>query len=424
MRGQTTRILNLMASDTKIYEGVFAINKPTSISSAQVLRDLQRHFNPSSLFAPWLEHARAKRTQESRFQRQRRREKGRIQVKLGHGGTLDPLATGVLITGVGSGTKALSRFLECTKSYEAVVLFGAATDTYDTEGKVVARAPYSHVTREAVEAALQKFRGKGMQRPPVFSALRVGGKRLYEYAREGGAIPEIKEREVDVLELELVEWMEPGTHGYKWPEREAEKVEKEAASKLMNMEEVEGISLKTPPPDEQPNTVVSDSPDLKRKREEGSVDETTDDAAKKLKSDTDTNTERTSTAPQPQLADSIPYQLPELASVSTPAPQPQIQPQPPAARLRMTVTSGFYVRSLCHDLGPAVKSLGIMAALVRTRQGDFELRKNVLEYDDLAKGEEVWGEKVKGMLEEWDEKENGGDRRSRSRSREREADIE
>ena len=71
---------------------------------------------------------------------------------MGHGGTLDPMATGVLILGVGNGTKALGSFLECTKSYETVVLFGAATDSYDSEGKIVARAAYDHVTREAVEA--------------------------------------------------------------------------------------------------------------------------------------------------------------------------------------------------------------------------------------------------------------------------------
>jgi tRNA pseudouridine55 synthase len=71
----------------------------------------------------------------------------------------------------------------------------------------------------------------------------------------------------------------------------------------------------------------------------------------------------------------------------------------------MTVTSGFYVRSLCHDLGMAVDSLAFMASLVRTRQGDFELGKNVLEYGDLEKGEEVWGSKVQAMLEEWQAKE-------------------
>ncbi|KAK3062176.1 pseudouridine synthase pus4, partial [Teratosphaeriaceae sp. CCFEE 6253] len=141
---------------------------------------------------------------------------------MGHGGTLDPLATGVLILGVGAGTKALGSFLACTKSYEAVVLFGVGTDSYDTEGKVVARGAYAHVTREKVEGALGAFRGEIMQRPPIFSALRVQGKRLYEYAREGKEVPvEIQERPVTVGGVEVVEWMDGGGHGYKWPEREA-----------------------------------------------------------------------------------------------------------------------------------------------------------------------------------------------------------
>ena len=68
----------------------------------------------------------------------------------------------------------------------------------------------------------------------------------------------------------------------------------------------------------------------------------------------------------------------------------------------MTVTSGFYVRSLCHDLGHAIGSLGIMAKLVRTRQGPFELGANVLPYEDLKEGEDVWGPKVKAMLATWE----------------------
>jgi len=67
----------------------------------------------------------------------------------------------------------------------------------------------------------------------------------------------------------------------------------------------------------------------------------------------------------------------------------------------MTVSSGFYVRSLCHDLGAELKSLAFMASLARTRQSEFELGKNVLEYDDLALGEDVWGPKVTSMLEQW-----------------------
>ena len=113
--------------------------------------------------------------------------------------------------------------MECTKSYETVVLFGAETDSYDSVGRVVGRKGYEHVTRGAVEEALGNFRGRIMQRPPVFSALRVRGKRLYEYAREGKEVPvEIQEREVEVEKVEVVEWMEGKTHQYHWPTEEGE----------------------------------------------------------------------------------------------------------------------------------------------------------------------------------------------------------
>ena len=75
---------------------------------------------------------------------------------------------------------------------------------------------------------------------------------------------------------------------------------------------------------------------------------------------------------------------------------------PPAVKLRMTVTSGFYVRSLSHDLGEAVGSLACMSELVRTRQGDFEMGRNVMEYEELDKGEDVWGPQVEKLLEEWE----------------------
>lgn len=286
---------------------------------------------------------------------------------------MDPMATGVLILGVGNGTKKLQDFLSCTKSYECVVLFGAATDTYDSVGKVVARKKYEHVTKEKVEAALEKFRGKVMQRPPIFSALRVQGKRLYEYAREGKEPPvEIQERPVEVKCLEMVEWMEGGTHQYRWPEEEAEKETKEVVEKVLHLGEG----------------------GAKRKRE-------LDDAVEGAETGAESSPKRSKTSLE--SGDIQPNN--EEADPTTSA-QPQKTPCPgPACRLTMTVTSGFYVRTLCHDLGAALSTLGLMASLVRTRQGDFELGKNVLEYESLEKGEEVWRPKVKEIIEQWQERE-------------------
>ena len=88
---------------------------------------------------------------------------------MGHGGTLDPMATGVLIVGIGSGTKQLNHLLSGTKEYEAICVFGTVTDTYDAEGKILRRAPTEHITRAIVESALEEFRGDILQQPPMYA---------------------------------------------------------------------------------------------------------------------------------------------------------------------------------------------------------------------------------------------------------------
>ncbi|KAH7343049.1 pseudouridine synthase [Rhexocercosporidium sp. MPI-PUGE-AT-0058] len=408
----------------KIMEGVFAVHKPTGISSAQALRDLQHHFNPSELFAPWLEAERIARDRETHNQRKRRKDK-RIQVKIGHGGTLDPLATGVLIAGIGKGTKSLQDFLLCTKVYEAVVLFGTDTDTYDRVGKVLKRAPYEHITKEMVEEALEQFRGKFMQLPPLFSALKMNGKPLYEYAREGKEIPrEIERREVEVLNLELVEWMEGGTHSHVAPTDEAGHAEINVANKLWKQEDVQPGTLKSkakgkgrkagsPPLGTQTTTgdEATAREDFEQKKRKLSEDQ--DDLIHERPPTKSRKAAPPSSADTAMMSGGLPSPTEE-----DPAPQPSIETSPvtggeeqgesksqskgpPAVRLRMTVTSGFYVRSLCHDLGAALGSAALMAELERTRQGEFELGKNVLEWEDLEKGEEVWGPKVEKVLDEW-----------------------
>ena len=104
--------------------------------------------------------------------RRRSGDKARhVDVKIGHGGTLDPMASGVLIMGIGRGTKDLGRFLNCTKAYETTAIFGAATNTYDKDGQVVRWAPWAGIDRQMVEAALDRFRGDIMQKPPMCASL-------------------------------------------------------------------------------------------------------------------------------------------------------------------------------------------------------------------------------------------------------------
>ncbi|OQD96138.1 hypothetical protein PENSOL_c017G04511 [Penicillium solitum] len=388
-------------SGEKILEGVFAVHKPQGVTSADVIRTLQKHFNPSNTFRPWLEEERARRDRESQFQRKRRRHQ-RLDVKIGHGGTLDPLATGVLITGIGKGTKSLQDFLACTKSYETIVTFGAETDTYDRLGKIVRRAPYEHITREAVEKALEQFRGNIMQKPPIFSALRVNGKKLYEYAREGKVPPiEIKHRPVEVLNMEIMEWYEPGTHEYKWPEEEMTGDEKAVAEKLLDQE----ASAPEPAAEGDATSQVPEASSTKRKSPPP-ADEVKDDSAEATKKQKVSETEAAPAAAAAAAAAAPEPTAPEPATTEVPVvPAEEPKPQPPAVKIKMTVTSGFYVRSLAHDLGKAVGSCALMSELVRSRQGDYELSPDqVLEYKDLDAGEEVWGPKVEKFLTEWEEK--------------------
>lgn len=225
---------------------------------------------------------------------------------MGHGGTLDPLASGILIVGIGRGTKSLQNFLGCTKTYETVVLFGKSTDTYDVDGEVVAEKDCAHVDEALVREKLARFRGTFRQVPPVYSALKINGVKACEYVRAGKELPrELEDREVCVDECEMLEWWDEGKHDFRWPG--------------------DGVAATAP-----------------------------------------------------------------------------------AVRIRLTVSSGFYVRSFAYDLGIACGSLATMAELVRTRQADFAMGDRVDEQmletvtcTDLDAGESVWGPKIERQLRTW-----------------------
>lgn len=129
--------------------------------------------------------------------------------KVGHGGTLDPLATGLLIVGLGSATKQLDRFVQGDKEYMATVRLGATSDTDDAEGTVKERPISDPPDEDAVLQALRTFEGEQQQLPPTYSALKTAGKKHYELARAGKTV-ERKPRTVTVSELTMLE--------YRWPE--------------------------------------------------------------------------------------------------------------------------------------------------------------------------------------------------------------
>ncbi|KAI1821999.1 trub family pseudouridylate synthase-containing protein [Xylaria intraflava] len=397
------------SSSAPILDGVFGINKPVGMSSAQVIRDCQHHFDPSALFKPAMNRETENRKHESNTRKKRRKLK-EIHVKIGHGGTLDPLANGVLVLGVGKGTKSLQSFLGCTKTYETVVLFGASTDTYDRVGKILKKTAYDHVTRPIVEEALKSFRGKYQQMPPLYSALKMEGKPLYEYAREGKPIPrEIATREVEVSELELVEWYEPGTHSHRWPSEEATTFERGLAEKVWKVEKDQIASKNLTPKEVEADTKARNEHEKFKRKADENVDALVyDQLSKRKKIDNRKDTPMMSGAlgemppapPKPGRGSNL---IPEAPDANTPPPWDD--KGPPAARIRMTVTSGFYVRTFCHELGAKVSSSAMMAELCRNRQGDFVLgSSNCLEFSDLAKGEEVWAPQLKSMLEQWSRK--------------------
>lgn len=123
--------------------------------------------------------------------------------RIGHGGTLDPMATGVLPVFVGRATRGVEFFESAEKEYVAGLRLGMETNTQDTTGETVAEHPVC-VTREQLEAVLTRFLGPQEQVPPMYSAVKIGGKKLYELARQGKTV-ERKARKIEILELELLE---------------------------------------------------------------------------------------------------------------------------------------------------------------------------------------------------------------------------
>ena len=126
------------------------------------------------------------------------------QKKIGHTGTLDPDATGVLPVCLGKATKLCDMLTDKNKTYETVMLLGKTTDTQDVSGEVLSEADTSQLSEDMVQEAVLSFVGDYMQVPPMYSALKVNGKKLYELAREGIVI-ERKARPVTILDIQIIE---------------------------------------------------------------------------------------------------------------------------------------------------------------------------------------------------------------------------
>ena len=124
--------------------------------------------------------------------------------KVGHTGTLDPVATGVLVISIGKATKTSEYILSSDKEYEAKIKLGVLTNSYDITGDIL-KEEKVNFQEDDIKKALQNFTGKISQKPPIYSALKVDGKKLYEYAREGKDV-EIKKRDIEIYKNELLDF--------------------------------------------------------------------------------------------------------------------------------------------------------------------------------------------------------------------------
>ncbi|MEL6924669.1 MAG: tRNA pseudouridine(55) synthase, partial [Bacteroidota bacterium] len=124
------------------------------------------------------------------------------KIKVGHAGTLDPLATGLLIICTGKSTKQLESYQAQEKTYTGTFYIGATTPSFDRETEIDQRYPTSHITPELIETARQQFVGPLQQYPPMFSAIKVDGQPLYKKARKGGKV-ELKARPVEIFSFEF-----------------------------------------------------------------------------------------------------------------------------------------------------------------------------------------------------------------------------
>lgn len=149
-------------------DGILCVNKPANMTSFDVCAQIRRKFHS----------------------------------KVGHTGTLDPMATGVMMITLGKSTKLVQYLTHAKKTYQAVCRLGVKTNTGDIWGEVIERGPIQQLKKESIELVLTSFLGKSMQQPPMISAIKIDGKKLYEYARKNQMI-DVPMRPIEVFSIKL-----------------------------------------------------------------------------------------------------------------------------------------------------------------------------------------------------------------------------
>lgn len=157
------------------FDGILLVDKPTGFTSHDVVAKIRGHFHLK---------------------------------KVGHGGTLDPSATGLLVILLGRGTSASNRFMSSDKTYEGTITLGITTDSQDADGNIIKQTDASGITREQLESAMAKFKGDMFQTPPMVSAIKIEGVPLYKMARRGEEV-ERKPRFIHVYSFKLLDYTPP-----------------------------------------------------------------------------------------------------------------------------------------------------------------------------------------------------------------------
>ena len=287
---------------------VLAVDKPYRWTSADVIRKLKwraiRHF-------------------------------GKKNLKVGHAGTLDPLATGVLLVCIGNACKRAQELQDHDKEYIARIRFGATTPSYDLEKDVDRRFPYEHITADAVRAALPAFLGEQEQVAPLFSAKSVDGVRAYELARklyrngrfdelDAAALESLQRNRIVISELELLEFHSAG----------------ETLSPESSLRDPSRMSCSS----------STDSGPLPLTRPRVAMD-----SGERVSPAESTASSRIN------VADTSALGLPE-------------------AVIRITCSKGTYIRAFARDLGEALGSGAHLSGLIRSRSGDYRV-ENALPLD-------------------------------------------
>lgn len=271
--------------------------------------------------------------------------------KIGQGGTLDPLASGVLVIGLGSGTKQLQKYLDCAKTYETTGLLGTATTSYDSQDPVMTRAPHSHVTEEMVHSLVPYFTGPLLQYPPIYSAVKMDGKRLFDYARQGLELPRpIEAREIEIVHMECYDWLKGGEHPFVAPQKEVTAEEKALLGRVKEIVDKSTGGSST--------TATGPRP--------GAASAPSSSASTVAPQEASTEASTSTAATPPPLPPTAPSELSSSAPLD-----PESHLPAAAFKLRMTVSSGTYVRTIVHDVGQACNSAAHVVELRRVRQGEW-----------------------------------------------------